>query len=529
MSIYWSPAVSGSNLIFTNGAYIAMGTTPPGDGAIRIDASDVGYDGYGINISNGGIVIAQGAITANTIPTLNMSSTFNNAGVIFTGIKYNVTDTASNAASLLMDLQVGGSSKWNVTKGGLVTAAGGVTITTGGLLVTAGNIGVGTAQTTNVGLNITRSLSGSTSESGIIADTTFDSSATSIGRAIFARGTTANSAFTVTSLYGVHVGAAVKGAASTVTNLYGIGLDAQTATCTNSYTLYIGASSGGSAINESVRVIPGTTGIRITGNSASNAASKTSILADTTFDSTTTSAAYVYRAFLATQAAAFTLTNGYGLYIDTPSKGAGSTITNAYGALIKAQNIGATNNYGLFVEAASAGSGSNISIVANVGDTGFTTTSATSTGTAISKTGVSSNFIADSTTTSAIYGLFSGTTTAAAAFTLTNRYGLYINNVAKGAGSTIINDYGIYIVGPTQGGTINASIWIAAGSVVLAGSGAALDTTATSGFTYLPTCAGTPTGVPALAGTGRAAMVIDSTNAKMYGYYGGAWVDLTKT
>jgi hypothetical protein len=124
MSIYWSPAVSGSNLIFTDGAYIAMGATPPGDGAIRIDASDSGYDGYGVNISNGGIVIAQGTITANTIPTLSMTSTWNNAAVTFTGLKYNVTDTASDAASLLADLQVGGSSKWKVTKGGNVTSIG---------------------------------------------------------------------------------------------------------------------------------------------------------------------------------------------------------------------------------------------------------------------------------------------------------------------------------------------------------------------------------------------------------------------
>ena len=52
-------------------------------------------------------------------------------------------------------------------------------------------------------------------------------------------------------------------------------------------------------------------------------------------------------------------------------------------------------------------------------------------------------------------------------------------------------------------------------------SSAALATNATSGFTYIPTCAGTPTGVPT-AYTGTVAMVYDTTNNKLY-IYNGAW------
>lgn len=61
-----------------------------------------------------------------------------------------------------------------------------------------------------------------------------------------------------------------------------------------------------------------------------------------------------------------------------------------------------------------------------------------------------------------------------------------------------------------------------AGSVIL--GSAALATTATDGFLYIPSCAGTPTGVPT-AVTGRAPLVIDSTNNKLYFYSGGAWRD----
>lgn len=53
---------------------------------------------------------------------------------------------------------------------------------------------------------------------------------------------------------------------------------------------------------------------------------------------------------------------------------------------------------------------------------------------------------------------------------------------------------------------------------------AALATTATNGFLYIPTCAGTPTGTPT-AITGLAPLVINSTNNKLYFYSGGAWRD----
>lgn len=53
----------------------------------------------------------------------NMLDTWNASGTVFTGIKLNVTDTASAAGSLLMDLQVGGSSLFSVTKAGRTNVA----------------------------------------------------------------------------------------------------------------------------------------------------------------------------------------------------------------------------------------------------------------------------------------------------------------------------------------------------------------------------------------------------------------------
>jgi hypothetical protein len=86
----------------------------------------------------------------------------------------------------------------------------------------------------------------------------------------------------------------------------------------------------------------------------------------------------------------------------------------------------------------------------------------------------------------------------------------YLWNIANGAMSFGTNN--------TERARITS-----AGSFV-AGAQAALATTATDGFIYVPTCAGTPTGVPT-AITGMAPIVVNTTNNKLYFYSGGAWRD----
>jgi len=84
-----------------------------------------------------------GTVTADT-PVYDATQTWNAGAVTFTGLKFNATDTASAAASLLLDLQVGGASKFKVQKDGTITAAAGVVASTGtftGSLV-LGSIGV---------------------------------------------------------------------------------------------------------------------------------------------------------------------------------------------------------------------------------------------------------------------------------------------------------------------------------------------------------------------------------------------------
>ncbi len=76
-----------------------FGTAPALTGPITL-AEAVGSSGLTIT----------GATQVASFPALNVSQTWNNAGVTFTGLKFNVTDTASAVSSLLLDVQVGGAS-----------------------------------------------------------------------------------------------------------------------------------------------------------------------------------------------------------------------------------------------------------------------------------------------------------------------------------------------------------------------------------------------------------------------------------
>ena len=69
-------------------------------------------------------ITLTGATQVASHPAINATQTWNNGAVTFTGLLFNVTSTASAAASLLIDLQVGGVSQFNVGKAGVVTQTG---------------------------------------------------------------------------------------------------------------------------------------------------------------------------------------------------------------------------------------------------------------------------------------------------------------------------------------------------------------------------------------------------------------------
>jgi hypothetical protein len=71
--------------------------------------------------SNGTDLIESTTITSGTITAsapLQVTQTWNSGGTTFTAARVNVTDTASNAASLLFDLQKATVSQWKLDKSG---------------------------------------------------------------------------------------------------------------------------------------------------------------------------------------------------------------------------------------------------------------------------------------------------------------------------------------------------------------------------------------------------------------------------
>lgn len=98
---------------------------------------------YNIASANTAIITASNySLTGSNADSMfDLAGTWNTTGTP-TAIKTNITDTASNAASLLLDLQVGGASQFKVGKGGKLTAQT-LTIGLGGQTTVATNTALG--------------------------------------------------------------------------------------------------------------------------------------------------------------------------------------------------------------------------------------------------------------------------------------------------------------------------------------------------------------------------------------------------
>lgn len=100
------------------------------------------------------VAIAPESLTGSAATTsLDIAQTWNTTGTP-SAIKLNVTDTASNAASLLMDLQVGGSSRFSVDKTGATVVSDG----TNALTIDSTNGAVTFLQTAQMTLQTSNAL-----------------------------------------------------------------------------------------------------------------------------------------------------------------------------------------------------------------------------------------------------------------------------------------------------------------------------------------------------------------------------------
>lgn len=141
MVLSTSPVLTMPNLgtpsaaILTNATGLPLSTGVTGTLAVANGGTGVTTStGTGNNVlADNPTLTGGGTITANN-PIATLTQTWNNAAVTFTGLLVNVTNTSSNSGSKLLDLQVGGTSQFSVSRVGAVTAAqiNGSNIFTGG-------------------------------------------------------------------------------------------------------------------------------------------------------------------------------------------------------------------------------------------------------------------------------------------------------------------------------------------------------------------------------------------------------------
>ena len=128
-------------------------TVPNASGRIQVEGQPIGNTTPAAGTFTT-LSANNGTLTASA-PVLDLSQTWNNAAVTFTGIRANITDTASAAASNLLDLQSGGTSAMRVDRTGRVIIAAGGASGNGNGAIAIGSGGGGFYQRTAGGLTFT--------------------------------------------------------------------------------------------------------------------------------------------------------------------------------------------------------------------------------------------------------------------------------------------------------------------------------------------------------------------------------------
>lgn len=102
-----------ANRVLVNGGTVAV------SGAVTLSAPQDIHTGATPTFAR--LTLTDGTMTVST-PVITATQTWNAGAVVFEGIKLNITDTTSAIGSLLMDLEVGGVSRFSVRKDGAVVA-----------------------------------------------------------------------------------------------------------------------------------------------------------------------------------------------------------------------------------------------------------------------------------------------------------------------------------------------------------------------------------------------------------------------
>src|SRR5499427_2886632 len=222
---------------------------------------------------------------------------------------------------------------------------------------------------------------------GLMAQMVFPSTTTSAGYAIYSRGGTAGSAFTMTNSYAFYADAPYLGPSSAITSSYGLYVvNMGKAGVTNAYGIYIAAQSGASSTNIGlynaassalwgvVGILgqPSTSTALNIGNSTALASATQWVINMTTqfTSAATTSMTCISTAWWAANGT-YSTTQGEGLHIGNPQLGTGQSVGTMYGInVINQGKAGITAAYGVYIQTVSGASSTNIGLY-NGGTTQF--------------------------------------------------------------------------------------------------------------------------------------------------------------
>ena len=114
----------------------------PGGSDTQVQFNDggsfAGDSGLTYDDAAGALTVGGKTVTTDA-PIINLSQTWNNAATTFTGLKLNVTNTASAGGSKLLDLQVSGTTSFSVSPSGNLSGIFSTAATSGGTAI--GNSG----------------------------------------------------------------------------------------------------------------------------------------------------------------------------------------------------------------------------------------------------------------------------------------------------------------------------------------------------------------------------------------------------
>ena len=331
-------------------------------------------------------------------------------------------------------------------------------------------------------LAIGKQITGFTTAYGVTTQGEVQSDVTSQARYYSTYAQTAASAFTLSQLGHFYATQGTIGAGSTVTNQYGVFVESSLTGATNNYGFYSNIASGSGRYNfyaagtadnyfagaVGIGIVPTAGNAFAVGNNLTGAVTARAINVTSAVQSDVTTNAFIFNANPSTAAASFTLSNLHYFRAVQGTIGAGSTVTNQYGVFIESSLTGATNNYGFYSNIASgsnrynfyaAGTADNY-FAGKIGIGGVPTTfvSADIQGTYPAGS-FTRGFRAAATIPSSVVGnarLFSTEAyTEAASFTLATLTHYLAYQQTIGAGSTVTTQYGFSAETTLTGATNN--------------------------------------------------------------------------